>query len=74
MTKVRETSEQWDDVPRKVVGRRVSPGGGWEHATKLQQLANQMNRGRTSWPRGVFRFRSFEEADFWWIQNIRFRK
>ncbi len=72
--KVRETSEQWDDVPRKVVGRRKVAIGGWENASKLQDLANKMNRGRTTWPRGVYRFRSFEEADAWWIQNIHFRK
>lgn len=71
---VRETSEQWDDAPRKVVGRRKRCSGGWTNATKLQDLANQMNRGRTTWPRGVFRFRSHEEADAWWIQNIQFRK
>ena len=71
--RIRETSEQWDDVPRKVVGRRLPAAGGWRDATVLQERVNQSMIGVTRWPKGVHRFRSFKEADDWWIQNIQFR-
>jgi hypothetical protein len=71
--KVNETTEQWDDVPAKVVGRRRRGATGWRQATVLQDNANAAMVGRTSWPKGVFRFRTFDEADAWWIQNIQFR-
>ena len=71
---VRETTEQWDDVPSKVVGRRSSKSRGWIDATLLQERANEGMAGRTSWPKGVVRFRSFEEADAWWIQQMKYRK
>lgn len=72
MNKVRETREQWDDVPAKVVGRRHNSRGGWKHADVLQRRINEGMQGKTRWPKGVFRFESFEEADAWWIQNIHF--
>ena len=70
---VKETREQWDDVPAKVVGRRRSGVGGWSRATILQQRINDMMPGKTGWPKGVFRFHSHEEADAWWMKNIHFR-
>lgn len=71
---VKETREQWDDVPAKVVGRRRSGVGGWSNVTILQQRVNEQKVGRASWPKGVFRFHSHEEADAWLIQNIHFPK
>ncbi len=72
--RVRETAEQWDDVPAKVVGRRRSAAPGWKGATILQDRVNEGIRGRTWWPKGVVRFSSFKEADEWWIHQTRFRK
>jgi len=70
--KVKETREQWDDVPAKVVGRRRNAAGGWRNADVLQCRVNEAIRGRTTWPKGVFRFQSHSEADAWWIQKIHF--
>ena len=69
---MRETKEQWDDLPpdAKVVGKRRAPRGG--HG--LQRLANEMGQGLVTWPKGVFRFRSHEEADAWWIDQMQVPK
>jgi hypothetical protein len=72
--RIRETSEQWDDVPAKVVGRRHAAAGGWSNADVLQQRVNQSSAGRARWPKGVYRFTTFEEADAWWIQNTTYPK
>ena len=72
---IRETTEQWDDVPpgAKVVGRRrprrdTKPGYG------IQQLANELSSGRLQWPKGVFRFKTHEEADAWWTERVTIKK
>lgn len=46
----------------KTVGRRVPPSGAGLQKTLNQALASQK---RGICPRGVYRFRSFEEADAW---------
>lgn len=71
---VRETTEQWDDVPTKVVGRRRMPGPHDPPDYRLQDLANSMHSGRVRWPKGVFRFRTHEEADAWWIKSMIVKK
>jgi len=71
--KIKETRAQWDDVPAKVVGRRFSGAGGWNNATILQERINRGLPGKSGWPRGVVRFKSFEEADDRWMKNIHFR-
>lgn len=63
MNKVRETREQWDDVPAKVVGRRKPGVVNLERGAAFLRWGADANirlRGR---PKGVFRYRSFEEAD-----------
>ena len=72
---IRETTEQWDDLPpgAKVVGRRrtcrdTKPGYG------IQQLANELSSGRLQWPKGVFRFKTHEEADAWWTERVTIKK
>lgn len=71
-------NEQWDDLPEgaKVVGRRVVPmRANAADAYALQDLVNESGgRGKVSWPRGVFRFRTYEEADEWWIKTMIVRK
>lgn len=50
----------------KTVGRRFHAKSG-EYGAGLQRLANQVNRTmrRGICPRGVYRFRSHEQADVW---------
>jgi hypothetical protein len=69
---VRETKEQWDDVPAKVVGRRRPPSGGWSDVNILQHRINDSLRTGSGWPKGVYRFKSFEEADEWQRKMIIF--
>jgi hypothetical protein len=72
--KVRETTEQWDDEPRKVVGRRRKPGPEARCGYAIQDLANEMGSGRLLWPKGVFRFKTHEEADAWWTETMTLKK
>jgi hypothetical protein len=50
----------------KTVGRRVPVDSG-KYGAGLQRLANEVNRTmrRGICPKGVYRFRSHEEADAW---------
>lgn len=72
--RVRETNEQWDDVPAKVVGRRHPASRGWVDADGFQKLVNGLAQGQFALPGGVFKFRSFEEADQWILTARRARK
>ncbi len=47
----------------KVVGRKGRVQGGLLRADALQRLANELRNGKPFMPKGVFRFKSFEEAD-----------
>jgi hypothetical protein len=50
----------------KVVGRRTATPDAWATGMKLQELAMQMHISLGHhWPKGVFRFKSHEEADEW---------
>ena len=71
-----ETKAGWDDLPlgSKVVGKRHPPGGGLEVGDALQRLANEVGEARVTWPKGVWRFKTHEEADAWWIHQLRIRK
>lgn len=61
--KVKETREQWDDVPAKVVGRRKPGRVTLESGASFLQWGAERNirlRGRI---RGVYRYASHEEAN-----------
>lgn len=63
-------NSRWDDIPEKIIGNRKVAEDHTGSADALQQLAEEMGRGRITWPKGVFRFKSHEEADQWWIRNM----
>jgi len=72
---IRETTEQWDDLPpgAKVVGqRRTNPAS--KPGYGIQELANELSSGRLRWPKGVFRFKTHEEADAWWTETLTIKK
>ncbi|MDA0746758.1 MAG: hypothetical protein O2954_09565 [bacterium] len=73
--KNRETKAQWDTLPAgaKVVGKRRPPSGGLEVGDALQRLAHEMGEGRVTWPKGVWRFRTHEEAEAWWTDQMQIR-
>ena len=59
----------------KTVGRRVVKDG-FALGMGLQKLVNQLNKsfGNPGFPKGVFRFRSFEEADAWTMKYLTAKK
>lgn len=65
LNQVCKTTEPWDDVSAKVVGR-------FEDAAARVSQVDVGAVYRKSWPKGVFRFRSFEESDQWLIDNVKF--
>ena len=56
----------------KTVGRCVvaPSGSGLECADALLNEVNELRRGKPMFPRGVYRFKSFEEAGAWSLQMI----
>ena len=55
----------------RIVGRRsgeIAPT--LENASLLQTTMRQLRGGRGICPRGVYRFRTFEEADAWMIKMV----
>lgn len=68
----RETTEQWDDLPAgaKVVGKR-RPSLAYKAGYDIQALANELSGKRIGWPKGVFRFKTHEEADAWWRETMK---
>ena len=49
----------------KVVGRRLPCPGGLPAMDNLQRLVNTMREGKPFVPKGVYRFKTFEEAQEW---------
>ncbi|MBI4326444.1 MAG: hypothetical protein HY674_14440 [Chloroflexi bacterium] len=58
----------------KVVGRKRAARVDVVAADSLQKLANVLRQGRPFVPKGVWRFKSFEEADAWLIEMMTRRK
>ena len=54
----------------KVLGRRKPPTGGVEAAANLQQTLLEVRGPRPFVPRGVYRFKSHEEADEWQMKML----
>ena len=54
----------------RVVGRRKPSAGGLEHADNLLKTVVELRRGKLLFPRGVYRFKSFEEEDKWSLQML----
>jgi hypothetical protein len=55
-------------APLKVVGRKGSPQIDAVGIDPMQRMANELREGRLGVPKGVFRFKSFDEADQWWLE------
>ncbi len=54
----------------KVVGRKGRLQTGLVRADAMQRLAAELRRGRPFMPKGVFRFKTFEEADAWKLKML----
>jgi hypothetical protein len=60
----------------KTVGRRKAPKEPWAGASALQKTAHDLLTacGHRIGKKGVFRFKSHEEANAWWTENTILRK
>jgi hypothetical protein len=58
-----------DTLPTKVVGRRRW-GRGFPAAAPLLRLNLKLRGDKPFLPRGVYRFRSFEECDEWTLSML----
>lgn len=54
----------------KTVGRRKPASGGIAAAANLLELAVDLRKGKPFIPRGVWRFKSFEEKDAWTLKML----
>jgi hypothetical protein len=55
----------------KVVGRKGRPKVDVVVTIdRLQRLANELRKGRPFMPKGVWRFRSYDEADAWKLRML----
>ena len=57
-----------DDPVRKVVGRRRPPQDSLAYGLELQEALNDLAPPRV--PKGVWRFRSHQEADAWLMKHL----
>ncbi len=57
-----------DDLVGKTVGRRFVPRDSLSYALGLQRMLIDMAPLRV--PRGVFRFKTYEEADAWLMDHL----
>lgn len=66
---VRETSEQWNEIPAKEVGRRCRSPVNLEAGASFLQMGVAWGGKRCGQPKGVFRFASHEEANQWQMKH-----
>jgi hypothetical protein len=57
----------------KTVGKR-KPTQDIEARFKIQELARDLRQGKPYARRGVYRFKTFEEAQVWWLTETTRRK
>lgn len=54
----------------KVIGRKGKAKVDVTTIDSLQQMANELRKGRPFMPKGLWRFRSHEEADSWKLKML----
>ncbi|MBI5799190.1 MAG: hypothetical protein HZA92_00480 [Verrucomicrobia bacterium] len=52
-------------LPMKVIGRRKPAKADVQKIDGMQRLANTLRGNKAFIPKGVWRFKTFEEADAW---------
>ena len=58
------------ELPMKVVGRKGKPKVNLETANEFLKLMRTLRGDRPFIPKGVWRFKTFEEADAWTLRMI----
>ena len=61
---------QPDEYPMKVVGRKGQPKVNVETANGFLKMVATVRGNRPYMPKGVWRFKTFEEADAWKLEMI----
>ena len=59
-----------EELPMKVVGRKGQARVDALAIDSMQRMANELRRGRPFIPKGVHRFKTFEEADAWTLRMM----
>lgn len=54
----------------KVIGKRRPYAGGIAELQGFMEMCNRLRSGRPFLPRGVYRFRTHEEADEWTLRML----
>lgn len=54
----------------KVIGRRVPTRGGLAEAAPFLELVVRLRKNRPFLPRGLYRFRTFEESQAWSVSMM----
>jgi hypothetical protein len=58
------------ETKMKVIGRKGKPRIDVTTIDSLQKLANELRKGRPFMPKGLWRFKSHEEADSWKLKML----
>jgi hypothetical protein len=58
------------ELPMKVVGRKGKPKVNLETANEFLHLLKTLRGNRPFIPKGVWKFKTFEEADEWTLRMI----
>ena len=61
---------QTDEYPMKIVGRKGRPKVNVETANDFLKMVAVVRGHRPFMPKGVWRFKTFEEADAWKLQMM----
>lgn len=59
-----------DDISMKVVGRKGQPKGGLAAMDGFFKMVIGLRGTKPFLPKGVYRFKSFEEADAWTLRMM----
>lgn len=62
--------QRGDELPMKIFGRKGKPKVNLETANGFLKLMRTLRGTRPFIPKGVFRFKTFEEADAWNLQMM----
>jgi len=57
-------------LPMKIVGRQGKPKADVVAIDGMQRAANVLRQGKPFMPKGVFRFKSYKEADEWKLKML----
>jgi hypothetical protein len=54
----------------RIIGRKAPPKADATSVDQMQKMANALRQNRPLIPKGLWRFKSFEEADAWLMKMM----